>query len=103
VTDWRGIRIGTIEQDEGRIALHGEFDLSNREALRGVLGAAHRQGHGTLIDLSGVTFVDVGCAKELAFWRLLGLELPVTVDPSWQAALILAACGLTEPSNIPNS
>ncbi len=40
--------------------------------------------------------MDVGCAREVAFWHLLGLEILVPVNTSWQAGLSFAACGLTE-------
>ncbi|CAN5869502.1 hypothetical protein BH18ACT11_BH18ACT11_23130 [soil metagenome] len=90
------VQIGAVEQGEGRISLRGEFDLHDREALREVLGGVHRRGCSMLLDLSGVTFMDVGCAREVAFWHLLGLEILVPVNTSWQAGLSFAACGLTE-------
>jgi anti-anti-sigma regulatory factor len=94
--DGHRVRLGAVDQGDGRIALRGEFDLGNREALQEVLRAAHRRGRGMPVDLSGVTVMDVGCARELAFWRLLGPELLVPVDLSGQASLSFAACGLTQ-------
>ncbi|WP_166178295.1 STAS domain-containing protein [Rubrobacter tropicus] len=92
--DGHRIQVGTVEYEDGRIVLSGEFDLRVRQALREVLRATHRRGRRVLLDLSGVTFMDVGCAKELAFWCLLDPELLVPLDPSWQARASAVACDL---------
>lgn len=74
--------------------MSGEFDISRVEELRGVLGAAADSPGETIIDLSGVTFLDLDSARELILHSSLS-PLGVTfVNPSWQVTASIAACGL---------
>ena len=78
------------------VRLSGEFDAHDLEALREALdGAASPQG-ATFVDLSGVTFMDAPCGRELAA-RARRDRLSLR-NPSWQARASLGACGLAARS-----
>lgn len=85
------VEAGGIEYSGSRIALRGEFDLGDLEVMRMALSAARCWGRPTLVDLSGVTFLDATCTRELATWRLLRPDLLTLHNPSWQALRSLAA------------
>jgi len=89
-----GVEIGRIRRSGSRLELRGEFDLGVLGELRDALGALHNSGP-TLVDLSGVTFMDSSCAGELAAWRRLSPGLLSLATPSWQARASFSACGLS--------
>jgi ABC-type transporter Mla MlaB component len=73
--------------------LVGEFDTYDLtplcEVLDGLLGSKET----AYVDLSGVTLLDLGCARELAIRSdLCGGRLMLR-NPSWQVVLSLRACG----------
>lgn len=73
--------------------LVGEFDTYDleplREALDGLLGLKET----VCVDLSGVTFLDLRCARALAIRSdLCGGRLMLR-NPSWEAVSSLRACG----------
>ncbi len=58
----------TIRRLAGRhgLLLHGEADLNSRGALRRALHALMPAGPGEIhLELAGLTFIDVSCAREL--------------------------------------
>ena len=76
-----------------RIELAGEFDLHALEDLRGVLSGVLALRRPTLVDLSRVTFLDLGATRELAIlYRLYAHHLTFR-SPSWQARASIKACG----------
>lgn len=74
------------------VELHGEFDLACLEALRQTLRRASDLGEPTFVDVSGVTFMDTLCLRELA----AGSGILSMCHPSRQFELGVAACGLEE-------
>lgn len=80
------------------VELAGEFDLQDIENLEEALDAALRPRDPVLIDLSGVTFVDLLCVRELFGRQQSPGELIVLNEPSWQARSSLTACGLPRAS-----
>ena len=60
--------IGLRKWDEGGVLveLRGEFDRHNLEDLRETLSDAVARRRPTLVDLSKVTFLDMGATLELA-------------------------------------
>ncbi len=80
----------------GRVWLLGEFDIHSRESLREALAHVRRADGRPRIDLSGVSFLDLGCARDLGSYCALYSVLadrPVMSNPSWQALRSLTACG----------
>jgi anti-anti-sigma factor len=61
-----------------RIALHGEYDLSDKEALSALFGSL-RPGGPAIVDMSNVTYFDSTGLRELAALRLRLGEYPVTL------------------------
>lgn len=76
------------------IGLRGEFDVSDLQPLRDVLEGALRTGTMIDVDLSGVAFLDAGCARELAVRSLRRGDRLTLRNPSWQARASLEACGI---------
>ncbi len=74
------------------VELHGEFDVACLESFRQTLRRASDLGEPTFVDVSGVTFMDTLCLKELA----AGSGTLSMCHPSWQFELGVAACGLEE-------
>lgn len=76
------------------VGLRGEFDVSDLQPLRDVLEGARRTGAMIDVDLSGVAFLDVRCARELAVRSLRRGDRLTLRNPSWQARASLEACGV---------
>lgn len=92
ITDTR-IEISTVEHSGVLVELSGEFDIHDLDALRKVLSVASSSAWSTYVDLSGVTFLDARCARELAV-RSRFRDPLILRDPSWQAKASLKTCGL---------
>jgi anti-anti-sigma regulatory factor len=73
--------------------LVGEFDAYDLESLREVLDGLLGLKEAVYVDLSGVSFLDVRCARELAIRSMLYGGRLVLRNPSWQAVSSLRACG----------
>ena len=67
--------------EPGRIRLVGEVDVSNVELVRAVLSQAAAQGGELMVDLSGLSFIDVGGTAEL-------VDLPRRLSPGQRVILI---------------
>lgn len=94
-TPVNGIEVREFGRRGTSVRLSGEFDVDDLDALRQTLDNVPGDGRPTRVDLSGVTFLDVLCARELASGsggdcggRLL------LRNPSWQAKYSLEACSL---------
>lgn len=89
-----GITVRTLEDREqgALVELRGEFDLQELEILEKALDVALSLRDRVLIDLSGVTFMDLLCVRELAKCQQSPGKLIVLHEPSWQARSSLVAC-----------
>ena len=89
-------RIGLWEWGKGGVLveLKGEFDQHNLEDLRETLGGVVALRRPTLVDLAGVTFLDVKATQELAIRYMLYAHHLSLCDPSWQVRASVEACGL---------
>jgi anti-anti-sigma regulatory factor len=76
------------------VELSGEFDVSCLVAFGHALRRASGLGRRTFVDLSGVTFMDALCLRELASRLDAGARPLELCRPSWQFRRGVAACGL---------
>ena len=76
------------------VELSGEFDLHDLQNLSDALGDAVSSGRAAVVDLSGVTFLDVGTTRELAVCSQLHAHQMTLHNPSWAVRASVAACGL---------
>jgi anti-anti-sigma regulatory factor len=76
------------------VELRGEWDLSSLSDLRETLGSVLDLGRSAIVDLSGITFLDLNSARELAVHsQLYALSLR---DPSPQVTASLEAFRLRD-------
>lgn len=73
------------------VELSGEFDARNLEYLREVLTEAGERS--AVVDLSGVTFLDIQTTRELAVRFQIYAGRLVLRRPSWAVRASMAACG----------
>ncbi len=78
------------------VKLSGEIDVRYQKILDEILSDCLASGRLTFVDLSGVTFMDSRCVRELAFHYQLGNGHVALCDPSREAELGVAACDLEE-------
>ena len=76
------------------VELCGEFDVFCMEDLKGTLDEASSLRGPMLIDLSGITFLDLCSARELAARSTLGPNRPNFVYPSPQVTATMSALGI---------
>lgn len=76
------------------VELSGEFDLHDLQDLREALAGAASSGRVATVDLSGVTFLDIGTTRELAVSSQLHARQLVLRSPSEAVRASVAACGL---------
>lgn len=76
------------------LRLSGEFDVLHQKTLADSLGDSLASGRPTLVDLSGVTFMDSRCLRELVVFYQLGRGRVALCDPSHEVELSVAACDL---------
>ncbi len=88
-------RIGVRERGEGGllVELRGEFDQYNLEDLQDTLSDVVALRRPTLVDLSEVTFLDIGTTRELTIRSRLYAHHLALRNPSWQVWASVAACG----------
>lgn len=86
------IRIGAPDRAGILVELCGEFDVRDLDTLRKVRSIVLSAGLPTHVDLSGVTFLDLRCARELADRSWLYDHLLLR-DPSWEAIASFKTCG----------
>lgn len=75
------------------VELEGEFDQHNLEDLQKALSNVVSLRRPTWVDLSGVTFLDVGATRELTIHSRLYAHHLSLWNPSWQVRASVAACG----------
>jgi len=78
------------------ITLSGEIDVHCRTILEDTLRGCLAWRGSTLVELSGVTFMDSRCVRELAFHYQLGGGRMVLYDPCGDVLVGVAACGLED-------
>jgi anti-anti-sigma factor len=78
------------------VKLCGECDVLSQKILAGILGDSLASGRPTFVDLSGVTFMDSRCVRELALYYQLGKERVALCDPSEELELSVVACDLED-------
>ena len=78
------------------VKLSGEFDIRYRRTLEHTLRDCLASGRLTLVDLSGVTFMDARCVWELAVYCQLGRGRMVLCNPSQNVEVSVAACDLED-------
>jgi anti-anti-sigma regulatory factor len=83
------------------VELWGEFDVfCIGELERALKDASSRRGP-ALVDLSGITFLDLRSARELAVRSMLRARHPTFLNPSPQVTATMAALGLEGWPNVP--
>ncbi len=86
-------RVWQLDITQVFVDLVGEFDTYNLETLCEVLDGLPGSKESVCVDLSGVTFLDLRCARELALRsHLCGGRLMLR-NPSWQAVSSFKTCG----------
>jgi anti-anti-sigma factor len=75
------------------VELRGEFDGHNLEDLRRILDSVVALRRPTMVDLSGVTFLDVGATRELTIRSRLYARHLSFRNPSSEVRASVAACG----------
>ena len=86
------------EWSEGGVLteLRGEFDAQNLGDLRQFLDSLVALRRPTMVDLSGVTFLDIGATHELTVRSRLYAHHLTFRNPSPQVRASVAACGFEE-------
>lgn len=88
-----GIEVRERNERGALIELSGEFDLHNLEKLQEALSDVVALRRPTMIDLSGVTFLDIGATRELTVRSRLYAHHLTLCNPSWQVRASVATCG----------
>ena len=76
------------------IELRGELDLASADELRITLDYVASFRKPMVVDLSGVTFMDLQSTRELAVRSQLYAHHLTVINPSWQARASVKACKL---------
>ncbi len=74
------------------VEFSGELDVATADGLRGTLGWASGSGRSVAVDLSGVSFLDSSCLRELVVHQRSRPARVALRDPSPQVDLSVAAC-----------
>jgi anti-anti-sigma regulatory factor len=92
-----------VRESEGGllVELWGEFDAFCIGGLKRTLNEASSRRGPAFFDLSGITFLDLRSARELAVRSMLRAHHPIFVDPSPQVTATMAALGLEGWPNFP--
>ena len=83
------------------VKLWGEFDLFCMGELKRTLDDASAHRGPVLVDLSGITFLDLRSARELAVRSMLRPQHPAFVGTPPQVTATMAALGLEGWSDVP--
>jgi anti-anti-sigma factor len=89
-------RIRVRKEGRGNLSveLSGELDVAAAGGLREILGWASASGRSVAVDLSGVSFLDSACLRELVVSQRLRPGRVILCNPSPQVELSAAACGV---------
>ena len=85
------IRQRSMIHKDALVELSGEFDAQDLKRLREILDEAGERT--AVLDLSGVTFLDLQTTRELAVRLQLHAGNLVLKRPSWAVKSSVAACG----------
>lgn len=89
--------VTVVHRDEGcAVVLRGEFDLACYATLGSALDNALGRNVEVLVDLSGVTFFDAACVRELALLLALHGERLVLEGSSREVEVSVTACGMED-------
>ncbi len=91
-----GIEVREADTKGMMMELRGDLDLSSLDTLRETLNSVASLREPTVVDLSGVTFLDLGCARELAIRAQLYAHHLSLCNPSWQVQSTIRSCGLED-------
>lgn len=91
-----GIEVRERGEEGVLVELRGEFDQHALETLRETLGGVVALRRPTTVELSGVTFLDIGTTRELTIRSRLYAHHLTLSNPSWQVRRSVAACGFEE-------
>src|SRR5918995_119212 len=89
-------RRGRREDRPILLRLSGEIDVLCQKLLEDTLSDCLASEMSTSVDLSGVTFIDSRCVRELAVFYQLGNGRVALCDPSREVELGVAACDLED-------
>lgn len=78
------------------VALWGEFDVSSLDELRQALNGVSTLRGPALVDLSGITFLDLQSTRELAVRSLLYAHQLIFHNPSPEVIMSASALGLED-------
>jgi anti-anti-sigma regulatory factor len=90
--DVAGSRMLQLDITQVSVDLAGEFDAYDLKPLCEILDGLSGSRGTACVDLSGVTFLDLRCARELAIRSDLCGGRLVLRNPSWEAVSSLRAC-----------
>lgn len=91
---YRGrIRVRKGGQRDVSVELSGELDIAAADSLGEIPAWASDSGNSAAVHLSGTTFRDSSCLRELVVHQWLRPDLVALCDPSPQVRLGAAACG----------
>lgn len=85
---------------EARVGMLGEFDACSLPQLRKSLDDAFASGRPVVVELSGVTFLDVDSTLELVMRSLIQGRLLSFVDPSSCVLASVRALGMPGSAGI---
>ena len=91
-----GIEVRERGEEGMLVELRGEFDQHALETLRETLGGVMALRRQTTVELSGVTFLDIGATRELTIRSRLYAHHLTLSNPSWQVRRSVAACRFEE-------
>jgi anti-anti-sigma regulatory factor len=90
-----------VRESGSLVELWGEFDAFCIGELKRTLNDASSRRRPVLVDLSGITFLDLRSAHELAVRSMLHAHRTTFVDPSPQVMATMKALGLEGWTNVP--
>ncbi len=90
------IEVRERDEEDMLVGLRGEFDQHALEELRETLDGVVALRRPTVVDLSGVTFLDIGATRELTIRSRLYAHHLTLINPSWQVRRSVAACGFED-------
>ncbi len=85
---------------EVTVGMRGEFDAYSLPDLREILDHACTPGKPVVVDLSGVTFLDLQSARELVVRSLIQAHQLVFENPSFGVLASIEALGIDGKSHI---
>lgn len=83
-----------------RVGMRGEFDVFSLPEMRGTLDGACASGKPVVVDLSGVTFLDLQSTREIVVRAMMQSHLLHFENPSRGVLASVRALGTDAPSRI---